>query len=30
MPIKNDVVTQTMLCGNTSRKPGETDILLMR
>jgi hypothetical protein len=29
-PIKDDVKTQTVLCGNTSRKPGETDILLQK
>lgn len=27
-PIDEAIVTQTKLCGNTSRKPGETDILL--
>ena len=29
-PINDNVLTQTLLCGNTSIKPGETDILLRR
>ncbi len=28
--IKKHVVTQTVLCGNTSKKPGEMDIILTR
>ena len=30
MPIKGDTKTQTIICGNTSNKPGETDIVLTR
>lgn len=29
-PINDDVLTQTVLCGNTSIKPGETDIIMRR
>lgn len=29
-PVKSNVVTQTVLCGNTSNKPSETDIILTR
>jgi len=30
MPIKGNTKTQTIICGNTSNKPGETDIVLTR